>query len=481
MKKLLLSIGVLFTITLTAQTPCSSGNSIGFPCDNYGLQSNIPLSTFGANSSNDSWGWTDPDTGKEYAIIGLRDGSAYVDITDPVNPIYVGKLISPVLDEFRGNWHDVKVYNNYAFIVSEIDAHGMQIFDLTKLRNVSNPPVNFADDGVYTGFGRAHNVAINTDTGFAYGVGTDTFSGGAHFVNIQDPTNPIAAGGYANDGYTHDAQVVIYNGPDTDYQGIELYIGSNENEVVFVNVSDKNNPQNINSLSYNNFQYTHQGWLTEDHRYFLVTDELDEVFNGNDLRIIVMDVTDLDNPVVHMEYFGNTPAVDHNIYVKGDKAYLSAYTAGMRVLDLSDIDNMNITEVGFFDTWPADDNTSASIGDPGAWNVYPFFESGNLVVSNFSDNGGLFVLAENNIILDTPSQATTSFSVFPNPANNKITVNSGDSSVINEIKLFDVTGKLLLEETNINADSKVLDISLLSSGMYMVSVNNQSSIRVIKH
>ena len=97
-----------------------------------------------------------------------------------------------------------------------------------------------------------------------------------HFVNISDPVNPSAAGGYGASGYTHDAQVVTYNGPDADYAGREILIGANENFVVIVDITDKANPVRISQLQYSNLSYTHQGWFTEDQRYFLLGDEGDE-------------------------------------------------------------------------------------------------------------------------------------------------------------------------------------------------------------
>lgn len=478
MKKFLLLGCFITTFTFIGQTPCdSSGMSGDYPCNGYELLSNMPLSTFDAQTSNDSWGWTDPQDGKEYVLMGLNNGTAFIDITDPINPVYLGKLPSNGQDSFRGNWRDIKVYNNYAFIVSEINGHGMQVFDLTKLRNVTSPPATFSDDGVYTGFGRAHNVVINEAQGYAYGVGTTTFNGGAHFVNIQDPTNPVAAGGWADDQYTHDAQVVTYIGPDADYQGQEIYVGSNADEVVFVDVTDKDNPSGISTIGYGNIGYTHQGWFTEDQKYFIVTDELDEVFFGNNIRLLVLDVTDLDFPTLHMEYIGPTTASDHNAYVKGDKVYLSAYRGGMRVIDISDIDNMNMEEIGYFDTWPADDIASASIGDPGAWNVYPFFDSGSIVITNFSDGGGLFIVRDQ--LLSVDDVAVNTFKVFPNPAADIFTVSS-ENEAIQSIALYDITGKQLLLEADVNAQNKELDISHLSQGLYMVSVNGNSATKLLK-
>ncbi len=41
---------------------------------------------------NDIWGWADPMTGREYALMGMTDGTAFVDVTDPDNPAVLGKL-----------------------------------------------------------------------------------------------------------------------------------------------------------------------------------------------------------------------------------------------------------------------------------------------------------------------------------------------------------------------------------------------------
>ncbi|GAB5400308.1 MAG: hypothetical protein Aureis2KO_18930 [Aureisphaera sp.] len=457
-----------------AQTPCESGMAGVYPCDGYDLQSNIPVAFFGATSGNDAWGWTDPQDGKEYAIMGVKNGTVFIDISDPINPVYLGKLDTHTSSS---EWRDIKTLGDYALIGSEASGHGMQIFDLTRLRNVASPPVTFTEDAHYSGFGNSHNIVVNEDSGYAYGVGTSTFSGGAHFVDMSDPLNPVAAGGWAGDGYTHDAQVVTYSGPDSDYTGREIFVGSNENEVVFVDVTDKGNPQNISSISYNNIGYTHEGWFTEDQAYFITTDELDEVFFGFNLRLIILDVNDLDNPSVHMEYLGPTTASDHNVFVKGDKAYASAYRGGMRVMDVSDLANNNMTEIGFFDTWPADDNASASVGDPGAWGVYPFFESGNIVISNYSDAGGFFLVKDPSLSVNENTES--SFSVSPNPVNDILTVRS-QSDPITEIAIYDLNGRLLLSESATSVTSKTISLAELSQGIYIAVINNSQTIKIAR-
>lgn len=377
--------------------PCENGSANGYPCNGFDLMSHIPVDILGGDGAegNDSWGWTDPQTGKEYALIGTTTSAAFVDMSDPNDPIFLGRIPTETINSI---WRDIKVYNNYAFIVADFRSnvpladqqHGMQVFDLTRLRNVQNPPVTFTPDALYSEFGKAHNIVINEESGFAYAVGSDTFSGGPHFINIQNPTNPTPAGGYSEDAYSHDAQVVTYNGPDTEHSGKEIYIGSNENEVVIIDVTDKNNPNQISSIDYSNIGYTHQGWFTEDMTYFLLGDEVDEIQFGLNSRTIVFDFSDLDNPEFHMDYFGPTTAIDHNGYVVGNTFYVANYTAGLRAIDISNISSGQMTEIGFIDTFIPNNNTAFN----GAWNIYPFFESGNIIVSDI--DGGLFVVRPSN-------------------------------------------------------------------------------------
>ena len=368
--------------------PCTNGLAAGqYPCNGFDFMSQVSLIDLGAAEANDSWGWVDPSNSKEYALVGLNSGTAFVDISDPINPVMLGTL--PTQTE-NSPWRDVKVYNNHAFIVSEAPNHGMQVFDLTRLRNVTNPPETFNVDGHYSGFGSAHNIVINESSGFAYAVGTTTFNGGPHFVNIQDPANPEAEGGYSEGAYTHDAQVINYTGPDTDHIGKEILIGSNENEVVIIDVSDKANPVSIAAISYSNIGYTHQGWFTEDMRYFILGDETDEQTFGFNTRTLVFDFNDLDNPQFHFQYLGPTSAIDHNGYVQGNTYYMASYTAGMRALNLTAVGDQTMTESGFFDTYPENNDTDFK----GAWNVYPYFPSGNIIVSDI--NGGLFVIRDSN-------------------------------------------------------------------------------------
>jgi len=473
MKQKLLTLSLLLVGSLTfAQTPCVGGSANGYPCSGYDLMSHLPLSTFNTSGANDSWGWTDPDDGTEYYIMGLEDGTAFLDISDPVNPVYLGKLPTQTS---ATTWRDIKVYQDHAFIVSEAGGHGMQVFDLTRLRDVASPPENFTADVVYNGFGNAHNIVINEETGYAYGVGTDTFSGGVHFVDISDPLNPVAAGGYGSDGYIHDAQIVTYNGPDADYQGREIMISSNGGEEVIsvVDITDKNNPVGISTMAYPQSGYTHQGWFTEDHRFFLLGDEFDEGDFGFNTRTVVFDLADMDDPILDFEYFGPEASIDHNGYVLGDAYYLANYSAGLRKIDISDIENGNMTELRYFDSYP--NNNSANYS--GVWNVYPYFESGVVVINDRS--GGMFIVAEGSLG-NEDFDLNAQLSIAPNPATDLIQIQTANSSIRN-IQVVDLSGKVLMEDSGLDTFQLNLDISNLASGMYFVNVNGQATKKIIKN
>ena len=367
--------------------PCENGMAGIYPCQGYNLLSRVTLEEFNSQTGNDNWGWTDPETGIEYVLNGLDDGVGFVSIEDPVNPVYLGKL--PTATD-PSPWRDVKVYNNHAFIVSEAQNHGLQVFDLTRLRGLTEVQ-SFTEDAVLNDLGNAHNIAINEDTGFAYVVGSQLYNGGPVFININDPKNPSVTGGFEAASYTNDAQIVVYQGPDLNYTGKELLFASNSdgganNKVVILDVTDKENPEWIQSITYENGGYTHQGYLSEDQRYFLLGDELDELNFGSPTSTKIFDLSDLSNPKLHLNYFAGVNAIDHNGYTKGDQFFIASYTAGLRVLNISGIDEKKVEEMGYFDTYPVNNNAAFA----GAWNVYPYFESGVIAINDI--NSGLFLV-----------------------------------------------------------------------------------------
>jgi choice-of-anchor B domain-containing protein len=382
---------------------CGTDGKAGeFECGNASLLSFLPISAIGGKrgtNMNDNWGWTDPVTNREIAILGRTDGTSFVDVTDPANPRYLGDL-----PKTKGSpsaaWRDMKVFKNHAYIVADnAGEHGMQVFDLTRLRTVRTPQT-FKPDLTYDRINSAHNIVSNEETGFMYVVGAsgggETCGGGHHMVDVNDPKKPKFAGCFGDDktgragtGYSHDSQCVLYKGPDQKFVGREICIGSNETAISIADVTDKKNPKAISRASYPNVAYAHQAWLTDDHKYLYLNDEGDESAGQGEAakgtRTLVWDVQDLSDPVLVKEHVGTTKAIDHNLYVKGDRMYQANYTSGLRILDVSD--PRNPKEVGFLDTHPGDDGTPSFAG---SWSVYPYFKSGSIVVTSIGE-GVFFV------------------------------------------------------------------------------------------
>ncbi len=512
MFRLSLPLAVLAFVTTAAaqEIRCTDGQAalpdVGvFDCSNVDLVGYLSRAAFAVPGSpeiehNDIWGWTDPQTGTEYALVGTENGTGFVDLSSPTQPILVGKLPSP--NGRSSVWRDVKVYGGHAFIVADSSPdHGIQIFDLNRLRGVdlANGPVVFTQDANYQGISSAHNVVINEETGFAYAVGyrygpgarsdrglpAECDAPGFHAVDIQDPKNPTFAGcfsdvaleadRYVAPGYTHDGQCLIYQGPDEDYRGRELCFGANEDVVTVFDVTDKSDVEIVSQGSYPNYVYTHQGWLTADQRYFLVNDEIDESTLGIPQRTIVMDMADLDSPEVAFIYDSGLNTIDHNLYTVGRYAFEANYESGLRILDLGQIESGTIKEVAFFDTYPQRTGKDYN----GAWSVYPYFESGLVVVNDI--NNGLFVLRPDaSLNVGTEGPPPPNGFALSEPAPNPTATVSRlvlevDNAQLVRAELFDIAGRRVadvFEGTVVAGASVVLEVAQesLPAGVYVLRV-----------
>ena len=394
---------------------CVNGKAGTFPCKGVDLLSFVPLSDFTGSApglaplgggTSDLWGWTDPETKDEYVLIGKTNGTGIFRVTDPTRPVYLGQINNTSPAQLI--WHDIKVYKDHAFIVSESAGHGMRVFDLTRLRGATQPQT-WVEDVNYPLAFSAHNIAINTETGFAYIVGgnnglvvPDQCLSGLHIVDIRDPQLPKPAGCQARGGgpgtglgivgvsgvasYVHDTQCVVYRGPDKDHAGREICLNSAETHLQIVDVTNKLAPFQIGEVEYPEVGYAHQGWLTDDQRTFLLGDELDEGETVENTRTLIFDVSDLDEPRFVKAHNHRTTSIDHNMYVKDGLVYQSNYAAGLRVLDTRNAAKGSLSEVAFFDTFPEHDEPEFV----GTWSNYPYFPSGTIAVSGIDE--GLFLL-----------------------------------------------------------------------------------------
>jgi len=383
-----------------AKRECTGGKVGIFDCQQVDLMAFVPVKDIGGKRGieiNDIWGYTDPLTHREYALVGRLDGTSFVDITDASHPVYVGDLPKTSTSP-TSIWRDIKTYQHYAFVVADgAREHGMQVFDLNRLRRAGKTPTTFTEDAHYSLIHSAHNIVVDTASGFAYLVGGsaggEMCGGGLHMVDIHNPLQPTFAGCFADSttgrsstGYTHDAQCVVYHGPDGKYRGREICFNFSETAIGIADVTDKSSPKALSHQSYPNVGYSHQGWLTDDQKYIYADDELDELEGlVNGTRTLIWDVSDLENPVLAGEYVSTNHAIDHNLFVVGNSVYESNYLSGLRVLDISD--RLHPKPAGFFDTVPVGPD-EAQFG--GSWGNYPFFASGVVAVTSMKE--GLFLL-----------------------------------------------------------------------------------------
>ncbi|TFL02946.1 hypothetical protein BDV98DRAFT_565105 [Pterulicium gracile] len=402
--------------------PCVNGTAIAVPgdrlntfrCHNadlYSFRSHTELGDSSGQGSS-SWGWTS-DTGREFVAIGQYRGTAFAEVTSAGQLVYLGRL--PAYST-ASQWREIRSYKNYMLIGSEAVDHGIQIFDMKKLLTLSSAsPRTFTQSDLTSRFsallptGRAHNVVVNEELSYGVAVGAmprndPICASGLNFFDLKDPANPRSLGCAKGDGYVHDAQCLVYRGPDTRYQGRDICYGYNEDTLTIYDVTNKANSTTIISrTSYTGASYTHQGWVLDplNQSFLVVDDELDEqngagpAANGFPVTFI-WDIRDLRAPKQIRQFIHPTRSIDHNQYVIDNYVYQSHYTAGLRVLDVrsipSDPTGKGVCEAAWFDIYPEDDTSpgGGKVSFAGSWSSYAYFKSGYILI-NTIERGAFIV------------------------------------------------------------------------------------------
>lgn len=347
-----------------------------FDADGVTLASWLPLDELdGAVSGSDCWGYTAP-SGREYALMTTSSNTLVVEITTASDAQVIATIDGP-----DSLWRDIKTYQDHAYVVSE-GGGDIQVLDLSQVDNGIVSLVNTVSGG---GTSATHNVAIDEDSGFLYRCGGD--SNGIRIFSLANPASPT----YLNEWdtrYVHDCQAVTYtSGPFAGRQIVFACSGFNggfdETAVDVLDVTDKNNIVNLSRESWPDAAYSHQCWLSPSGQYLYVNDELDEQFNGDLTKTVIIDVSNLNNIQYVGDFTNGLEATGHNLYVRGNQLFEANYRSGMRVFDVTN--ETNPTETAFFDTFPEGDDSPLN----GIWNVYPYFPSGTVIGSDFER--GLFV------------------------------------------------------------------------------------------
>ena len=192
-------------------------------------------------------------------------------------------------------------------------------------------------------------------------------------------------------------------------------------------------------------------------------------------RTLIFDFNDLQNPILSSTYLGTSAAIDHNGYVLRNEYYMASYRAGLRVFDITNIANASsaMKEIAYFDTYPANNSTAFN----GAWSVYPYFASGNIIINDI-ERGLLVVRKSGTLGLDT-KKLKSNFSIFPNPAAEKTTITSTNNQIIRSIKIYSILGKKLMDIKNINQSKYVLETKNFQRGVYLVQINNMMMEKIV--
>ncbi len=383
------------------------------------LHKQISLATFGSGSGNDCWGYVSP-SGREYAIMGLNNKVAFVEITDPANAVIVGSV-----PHTASLWGSVKVYNGVVYAVTEASGTGIQVIDI---RNIDNGVITLVR--TIASPGRTHNVVMDEDNGFLYTVGSRNGTGTTMCFDLTDPTNPVQVGPASmTTNYHHDAQIVTYDsGP---FAGKQIWYGFSEGRGIDIyDMTNKSNPVMIKRVIYPNMGYCHQGWLSHDKRYLYVDDEFDESNLQVPTRSLIFNVEDPLNAYYVGSFTTGLLAIDHNQYVDDGFVFQANYRSGLRVFEVGD-NPISPIQTGWYDTFLADDNR----GYDGAWSCYPFFPSGTVLVSDI--NTGLYILDVTDAT--TRRKAAADFSLL------RASIVSGNLASLaesdgNELRISEVSG-----------------------------------------
>ncbi len=340
----------------------------------------LPQLSPASTNANSCWGYISP-AGREYAIIGLSDGTAFVEITNPGAAVLKAHIVGPT-----SLWRDVRVYGTRCYAASE-GGSGVQVMDISQLDATGAVTLTNTVTAPTTTTAATHTLALDEISGYLYRAG-----GGANGLRIYDlnadPGNPT----YVNTWtpiYVHELQIKTFtSGPYAGKQIAFCCGGANNGNVntglYIVDVTDKANPTQLSFLTYPNARYCHQGWIDEEGKYFYIDDELDEGATVFTTTTIVMDVSNLSVPTLVGTFDNGNTAIGHNLFVKGTKLFEANYRSGFRVFDLA-VNRTSPPEVAFFDTYPGSDAANFN----GLWNVWPFFPSGTIIGSDIER--GLFV------------------------------------------------------------------------------------------
>ncbi|SNY54693.1 choice-of-anchor B domain-containing protein [Arsukibacterium tuosuense] len=385
---------------------CVAGEAGVYRCENIDLVAHLALADFSStpSSANDIWGHTDLNTGIEYGLVGLNNGTAVISLVDPANPLEVGTIAGS-----NTTWRDIKVlqffddslgrWQAYAYVSSEAN-NGIQIIDLNDLPSsvrlaATDRSANSAHNLYISNVDYTTNTALTGQQPALHLAGQPEQGGAVASYSLADPLQLNAnwlQTGASRSNYSHDVASMLVTDQrasnQCDRSECQVLFDFNEQNIKLWDISGASNLE-LADFTYSLASYVHSGWWTEDQQYLLVHDELDETNHGLNTTVRVFELTDLTAPVLAATYTGPTKAIDHNGFIRGNRYYMSNYQRGLTILDITN--PAAPVQAGFFDTFPASDSAAFN----GLWGVYPYLPSGFILGSDI--NSGFYVFRDNTV------------------------------------------------------------------------------------
>lgn len=415
----------------------------------------------GATLYSAIWGYVDTN-GREYALLGCGTGTAFIDVTDSSNIHEVDFLTG-----LNSAWREMKTYSHYAYIVSEATNSRLQIVDLQYLPD----SVSLVKTWSYTGYTRTHSISQSGHYLYLNG-GDASSNGGVAVIDVSDPINPVKLGQWTT-MYVHDCRVVN----DTIYAA-----NINDGKVSIINATNKNSLSTVTSFTNLPGSGPHNTALTSNRKRLFVTDEI-----GTSPHLLkIWNIENLSNItyVTNWQPTGITTSIVHNIEIYGNLAVIAHYSAGIRILNISNPDLP--VEVAWYDTYPSNNQESYN----GCWGVY-MFPSGKIVASDrqtgfYCIKMGTPTETGNNSVSQIPKTYNLEQNV-PNPFNPSTLIKFSlpENSFVS-LKIYDATGRLAADVLNERKDAGTYEINFdagnyrLSTGIYFYTLSGRNFMETKK-
>jgi choice-of-anchor B domain-containing protein len=416
------------------------------------------------NRYSSCWGYA--QKGREYAIVGAHTGVFVVDITNPAKPTKVAfvKGAKP-----NAIWREYKTYQNYLYCISDDSAPNLfQIIDLSYLPDSVHVVHN--DNTI---FERGHTIWVDGRTMY---IATPKYKNGSSSsmaaFDLKDPAKPVLIRNINEDINFAPGAHDMFVKKDT------CYMSGGYSGLYVYRLDEYNKFKPLGSLTtYPSSGYNHATMMLADNKHMVMLDEV-----PNSLPVKVINISNLSDIKTVATFSSGSNATPHNAFpAPNNRAMITYYEDGIQIFDFTN--PAKPVKAGFFDTHYQTDSTNTTGGYVGVWSAYTELPSKNVIAVDMQN--GLFVLdakAAYGLKTNTQELDNQAIDVSPNPFSNEIKIKTDVKGLYN-VTVFDLTGKEMFYEKNVDISQKTINTSNFPSGMYVLLIANETkmfSAKIVK-